>query len=296
MQRINSLLALAPKTDSFLIDMWGVLWDGQQFYPGALNMLAELKKAGKGIAILSNTTQLGHLAAESNKKRGLIPGVHTDMFITSGDLCFENIQKGLMTRLAGKEDYRYAVIGAANPQLFAGFEDRETTDIAQADVVYLSGCGKALTIDEFVPQLQQSLDRKLPTFCANPDYSCMIGGVEHPANGALGKWYEERGGTVLWMGKPYTEIYRYALGRTGFDADRTLMIGDTLRTDIEGGKSAGIQTVLLTGTGITAKAIENGQKLEAILKASNIEPDYVLDTFASRVNTLERRKDLGRED
>ncbi len=293
MKQISSILDLAAQTDSFLIDMWGVLWDGAQFYPGALNMLADLKKQGKGIAILSNATALGHLAAESNRKRGLIPGVHTDIFITSGDLCFENIQKGLMNRLSGKDDYQYAIVGTANPQLFAGLADRETGNIADADVLYISGCGSALTIDEFVPQLQQALDKKIPAFCANPDYSCMIGGVEHPANGALGKWYEDHGGAVHWMGKPYPEIYRYALQRTGFSADSCLMIGDTIRTDIEGGKSAGIQTVLLTATGITAQAIENGKSLKSILRASDVQPDYLLDAFGSRP-VIERMKDYSR--
>ncbi len=279
MRHLDSLLDLAPSVDFFLIDMWGVLWDGTALYDGVLDMLTRLKQTGKGVAILSNSTQLGYLASETYRARGLVTGEHVDDFITSGDLCFEQVRNGLFQKLTATEAYRFAVVGTPNPSLFGAIADREVSDVQNADVLYISGCPSSCSLNDFVPQLQTALDKKIPAVCANPDYTCIIGGRECPANGALAKWYEDHGGVVHWIGKPYPEIYRYALERTGFDPSKTVMVGDTPRTDIAGGQVAGIQTVLITGTGVTAKALDNNQALETVL--AGVQPDYILDTFAA---------------
>ena len=46
--------ALAGDYDGFVLDLWGVIHDGVEPYPGALDCLARLRAAGKATVLLSN--------------------------------------------------------------------------------------------------------------------------------------------------------------------------------------------------------------------------------------------------
>ena len=48
---------------------------------------------------------------------------------------------------------------------------------------------------------------------------------------------------ALVIGKPQPGIFQLALSRLGLSAAETIMVGDTLETDIAGGAAAGLRTV-----------------------------------------------------
>ena len=56
MQVITSLLQLTDFIDTFFIDVYGVLWSGEKFYPPALDVCAKLIAQKKKIYILSFKT------------------------------------------------------------------------------------------------------------------------------------------------------------------------------------------------------------------------------------------------
>ena len=53
-QFCNSLFDLADRFDDFIVDLWGVVHDGQHPYPGVLETLTRLKAQGKRVLFLSN--------------------------------------------------------------------------------------------------------------------------------------------------------------------------------------------------------------------------------------------------
>lgn len=55
--------------------------------------------------------------------------------------------------------------------------------------------------------------------------------------------------------KPHVAIFEFALQTTGATADHSIMIGDTLDADIEGGNRAGIDTVFFNPNGDPISAI-----------------------------------------
>ena len=97
--------------------------------------------------------------------------------------------------------------------------------------------------------------------------------------GSLGKWYEEHGGKVYWIGKPYRQLYEFALQKTKLNPDRCIMIGDTIRTDMLGGQNVGMKTVLITGYGITHDRIKSGETLAQIAKQEKAYPDFLLSVL-----------------
>ncbi|MFX6760178.1 hypothetical protein ABTH30_25075, partial [Acinetobacter baumannii] len=51
---LRGLAPIADRYDGFILDVWGVLHDGERLYPGVDNALQRLKAAGKRIVLLSN--------------------------------------------------------------------------------------------------------------------------------------------------------------------------------------------------------------------------------------------------
>ncbi|MEF8778769.1 MAG: HAD hydrolase-like protein, partial [Natronomonas sp.] len=72
------------------------------------------------------------------------------------------------------------------------------------------------------------------------------------------------------LGKPTEDDQKAALDTLGVQPERCLVVGDRLNTDIALGERAGMTTVLVR-TGVTTE--EN-------LGESDIQPDYVIDSFS----------------
>lgn len=282
-KHIQSVLEIAGELDACCIDMFGVLWDGTQFFPGALDTLARLKQTGLKICILSNATEPQQQATEKYAAFGLKSGLHYDLFLSSGTVLEMEIEKGFFERFAGKKDYRFYMIGYKPHTLFQNIAEHMTTDMNAADFVYFGSPSTketaALNIGHLMPELEQALRLCKKAVVANPDYNAFKGPIKYCAQGMMGKWYEDHGGSVFWIGKPYPLIYQYALDFLQSPAHRVLMIGDTIRTDIAGGKNAGMKTLLITGTGITASALQQGLDLQTLCRMQEATPNYQIERF-----------------
>ena len=109
---------------------------------------------------------------------------------------------------------------------------------------------------------------------ANPD-------LVAPREGGLstepGYWAHDiadRTGAVLhWCGKPFGAAHQEAAARTGLDPARLAMVGDTLHTDVLGGRAAGMGTILITAHGLFA-----GRDTAPFIAASGIRPDAIVPT------------------
>lgn len=89
--------------------------------------------------------------------------------------------------------------------------------------------------------------------------------------GAFVKLLEEASGqkaTVL--GKPSRKFYQYALDNLGVSARETVVIGDSLDTDIKGGFNIGTTTILVNTGKMNAENLENSQ----------LQPDLVIPSIA----------------
>ena len=282
---IDSLLEIADQFDAFFIDMFGVLWDGEAFYPEALSICAKLIQNKKKIYVLTNTTVLKDDVKQKYKKFGFLSRVHYTDIITSGDILkFELENHALMDKVTKKKGGKYFLIGLPNDKVLKSVLSRQTDDISKASVVYLSASQKIKnnkyiklkSMRSFIPDLKKTLQYNLPVLCANPDYFSIERGCKCITQGSLAQWYEKHGGRVYWIGKPYPQIYNYAIQKTKLIPQRCAMIGDTIRTDILGGKNAGMKTILIIGYGVTHDRLQRGESLDQIAKQEKAFPDFLL--------------------
>lgn len=282
-KKINSLLDIAPKYDTVFTDMFGVIWDGEAFFDGVIETFTHLKQLGKKIYIISNATTVGSLMSEKAERAGLKLGQHFDGFFTSGDTLKDKLSQGFFEQIADKKEYHFYIIGRDNPLLFEGLSQHKTADLKQADFIYIGSLIvnsiHPTSLDAFMPDLEKAVSLNLPAVCANPDFFALYKDLKYYTGGSAAKWYEEHGGTAYWIGKPFTNIFDYALKITGSDKNKTVMIGDTLRTDIAGAKNAGLDSILITGRGITHDDIQNGKTLAECFEENNVRPTYLLDTI-----------------
>jgi predicted HAD superfamily phosphohydrolase YqeG len=72
------------------------------------------------------------------------------------------------------------------------------------------------------------------------------------------------------FGKPFDDAFNDAMDRLGtIEPRRIAMVGDTLHTDILGGRAAGTRTVLVRDHGLFA-----GLDTERFISCSGIVPDF----------------------
>lgn len=293
MQELTHLFQV-PDVEAYFFDMYGVLWSGNAFYPHVLDVLERLRADGKKVYIISNQTVTKATFIAERHKQGLLCGVHYDDVITSGSVCHEALKNGLFEKITGKIDYRFYVLGVPNAALFEEVQSHQTDIIEKADVFYIGSIPNNSQMayqSEFIPFLEKALARDLPALCANPDRFVVMEGEKRIVQGQAARWYREHGGRLTIIGKPFENIFEFALRQTGADKQKSVMVGDMLMTDIWGANRAGMRSVLVAKTGVSALEMQTQQiDLSDLIKqvasdekapVSQFEPTYCIPQVGS---------------
>ena len=106
--QLTTLQHLTEEYDAFLLDQFGVIHNGKTAYPGAVDAVRSVQRAGKKIVIISNSSRrrgdtiarlvsmgFGPCEGEDGKLVGeceeALPPISV---VTSGDLCFGGLSEG----------------------------------------------------------------------------------------------------------------------------------------------------------------------------------------------------------
>ncbi len=280
---LTGLAEIIDAYDGLILDLWGVLHDGVQPYPGVIDCLQRLRRAGKRCCLLSNAPRRVASAVARLNELGIVADLY-DHVLTSGEVTHQ--------ALRDPPDEFHAALGSRclhigpprDNDVHQGLGLTLTDRPEDADFVLNTGVDTVEnTVADFAGVLAAAAARDLPMICANPDLIVMFGGSRMICAGLLAQHYEALGGRVAYHGKPYAPVYRSCRALLdGIDARRLLVIGDSLRTDIAGAKAAGLDAVLVTG-GIHAEELGVGQdgrpdprRLAAVIAESKYRPDMVM--------------------
>lgn len=245
--QIPGLASVIDRYDGVILDLWGVIHDGEQPYPGAPECLDRLRAAGKTICLLSNAPR--RTAGVIRKLEGM--GIGRERYhhvMTSGEATYE--------ALRDRNDPWHARLGRRlfhigperDMDVYLGLDYTVVPRPEEADFVLNTGIvdfGDPLSLYE--PDMEACRRRGLPMVCANPDLIVMVGPQMVLCAGTLAQRYEEMGGDVRWHGKPHAPVYDRCLSLMGItDKRRILAVGDSLRTDVAGANAAGVDVALVT--------------------------------------------------
>ena len=281
---IDGMLALAPKYDGFILDLWGVVHDGTAPFPGVLDCMERLIGAEKRLVLLSNAPRRSDDVMRRIARIGIPERLYHGV-MSSGEEAWQHLNH--------RDDPFYAALEIRCLHIGSerDLDMREGLDLAfvetPAEADFILNTGPAEwddTIETYMPVLQAALTRQLPMVCANPDLVVVHNGKPALCAGALAEEYQRLGGGVRWHGKPYPSVYDSCLGLLGISEKRRILaIGDSLRTDIAGAAGAGIDSLLIAGGIHAAEFSIDGaldpERIDAALGKSGLRPIAVAARF-----------------
>ena len=146
-------------------------------------------------------------------------------------------------------------------------------------------------LEDYTDELKECLKNKLPMICANPDKIVVRqNGKKIFCAGAIAEEYIKLGGTVKQFGKPYKNVFLETIKHLKklspkINLSNVSIIGDGLETDILGGNTVQINTILIT-SGILSHTLNTqyGQKpdlkkLNKAISSSGNFPKAAVNTF-----------------
>jgi HAD superfamily hydrolase (TIGR01459 family) len=274
---------LAERYDTFFIDQFGVLLDGVKAYPGSIEALHWLKSRSKEIVILSNSGRSGAYNTQRLVAQGF-DALSFDHFVTSGDVARHLITSGALVIPEGAGT-RCLTISIANDSTLSDSLGFIRTDSGHdADLVVIAGSeADRVPMERYRELLAPAAARKTMCICTNPDISMLTGKGLAPAAGAIAMLYEEMGGPVRRVGKPYRDIYDYALHIIGHkDKARIVAIGDSIEHDIVGASRFGIAAALVR-TGVLADTPV--PQLQRLSQHLNVDLPQILPYFVREIES-----------
>jgi HAD superfamily hydrolase (TIGR01459 family) len=243
---IAGLAEVVDRYDAFLVDQFGVLHDGTRAYPHAVDTLERLRHAGARVILLSNSGKRSSSNAMRLERLGFSPDMWTQI-LTSGEVGWSILANESAQGGARRKCLLIARDGDCSA--IEGLPIDPTSDSATCDFVLIAGSeGDTTTLDAYRILLAPAAARGVPAYCTNPDTQMLTPGGLRFGAGRIATLYEELGGNVVWIGKPYPAIYAAALQVIDdVPPARILCIGDSIDHDIAGARAAGLDSCLITG-------------------------------------------------
>lgn len=244
----------------FLIDMDGVIYRSSELIPGAREFINELKAERIPFMFLTNNSQrtrrdvmmkLRRMGIDVEEQHIFTCAMATARFLAKqkpNGTAYVIGEGGLLQALHANG---YAIVDHEPDYVVVGEGRSISFEMLENAVNFIRGGARLIA--------------------TNPDPNCPTSKGSRPGAGAVVALLESATGrSAFSVGKPNPVMMRAARKELGLQADETIMIGDTMDTDILGGVQMGYTTVLtLTGT-TSREAIEDFA----------FRPDHVVESIA----------------
>jgi HAD superfamily hydrolase (TIGR01450 family) len=249
----------------FVFDLDGCVWTWPVLSPGAGEALAALRRAGRRIAFLTNNSRL--TGDEIRERLAGLGVTGADAYLTPLEIIGETIREryGLS---------RVLVIGAvelADMLRRAGHEVVDVKDYRRAtlvavgndfDLSYERLTAAARAASAGAPLVTPNLDARMPI---EGDFLPGCGAIVAAVTAAANV-------TPFVIGKPEPPLFDIALRRMNLAAPDAAMVGDSIPSDIMGGKRMGMRTILYAPDGgptqspadVTIRSFEELAKLAGV--------------------------------
>ncbi len=265
---VGSLADVAHRYDAFVLDAFGVLNIGTTAIPGAVQRMAALRAMGKRLIVLTNAAS--YPRAEALRKYHALGFDFTENeVVSSRDVACAHLAGGLLWGAVAALGDGFSDIPARVIDLL---DDPRALDRAEGFLLLST----ARWDQALQARLRAALAHKpRPVVVANPDLVApREDGLSIEPGAYAHDLADEFGLNPVFFGKPFGDAYDVAKALLpGIPAHRIAMVGDTLHTDVLGGRAAGMGTVLIARHGLFA-----GMDTAPFIAASGIVPDVVAQT------------------
>ena len=248
LQTIDNIQSILPRFDAVVLDIWGVLYNGEYAYSDAVAAVRQLVTAGKAIGVLSNSSKRSAPNLQNLQRLGL-PTDKVKRLLSSGEVLYQDLvgsNSGLSDR------WPLAVLPLAREQVIGANWCRNINTIrvvsepeANSALLLLSIPATA-TIADYQDLFTRAIALGNKLICANLDLISIHGAQRGLGPGAVALHYQSLGGEVVYYGKPHARIFQSMQEHfPGVAPERILMVGDSLVHDIAGSQQFGWQSLLV---------------------------------------------------
>lgn len=231
---------LVDAYDTLLLDLDGVVYLGRQAVPGAPEALVKAQDRGVRLAFVTNNASRTPGAIAQHLTSLGIPAAPQDV-VTSAQaaarLIAEHVPAGSAVLVVGGMGLRMALREHGL---------RPVTTALDAPAAVVQGIADNLSYG-LLSEGALAVRQGAWFVAANGDTTMPTGRGKQPGNGAMSRVIATAAGVEpVVAGKPEPPLHRESMIRTR--AERPLIVGDRLDTDIEGATRAGVDSLLvLTG-------------------------------------------------
>jgi len=249
--------------DAALVDLDGVTYRGPDVIPSAPGPLAAARDAGMRIVyVTNNASRVAREVAEHLTEVG-IPASEKEVFTSAqaaAAILADRYEAGEKVLVVGGAGLRDAVTSAGFT-IVEGADDGAVAVVQgwSADVGWRQLAEASYAVRAGASFVATNLDLTLPT---ERGFA--------PGNGSLVRVVATASGVEpVSAGKPEPAMYRHAAARVG--AERPLVVGDRLDTDLGGARAADIPGLLVL-TGVSTA-------LDALRAAPGERPSFIGETL-----------------
>jgi NagD protein len=231
----------------YLIDMDGVIYRGSELIPGAERFIHELRTADVPFLFLTNNSQrtrrdvatrLQRMGFDIEEEHVFTCAMATARFLARqkpNGTAFVIGEGGLLTALHSNG---YAIVDKDPDYVVVGEGRTLNFEMVEAALAMVHGGAKLVA--------------------TNLDPNCPTQTGTRPGCGAIVAMLEAAAGVKAFsVGKPSPVMLRAARKELGLTTEQTIVIGDTMDTDILGGVQLGFKTILVLSGGTRRDDLPN---------------------------------------
>jgi NagD protein len=251
-------------TRGFLIDMDGVIYRGSELIAGAQRFVNTLRRSDVPFLFLTNNSQRTRRDVATKLRRMGIQAEEQHVFT-----CAMATARFLAQQKPNGTAY---VIGEGG--LLQALHTNGYSVVDHDPDYVVVGEGRSLNFEMFETAVRM-IQKGAKLVATNLDPNCPTQQGMRPGCGAIVALLETATGRKAFsVGKPSPVMMRAARKELGLSADETIMIGDTMETDILGGVQMGYRTILVLSGSTRKEDIDNYA----------YRPDTIVDSVADLCN------------
>ena len=231
----------------FLLDMDGVIYRGSKVIPGAAEFVQRLRETGTRFLFLTNNSQRTRRDVAMKLCRMGIEVTDRDIFT-----CAMATARFVAQQKPGGTAY---VIGEGG--LLSALHVNGYSVVEDNPDFVIVGEGRTMTF-EMIEKAVRLVAGGARLIATNLDPNCPTESGLRPGCGAIVAMIEKATGREAFsVGKPSPIMMRAARKQLGLSAQQTVMVGDTMETDILGGVGLGYRTILVLSGGTSREDMVN---------------------------------------
>ena len=248
----KSVLRPISEASAALLDISGVLYEGETALPGAADALARLRQAGFPFRLITNTSRSPKRAIVEKLTRLGFQVSAEDVVTTASVACAAMAADGVRPYLL------------VHPDLLEDLPDQA----AAPDAVLLGDAAQHFTYERLNKAFRILIEGGKFYALGKNRYFKGESGLELDAGPFVAALEYASGAEARLIGKPSPDYFREAAKEMDADPATTLMVGDDVEADVLGAIEAGFMAALVTEGKFRAGDDETAKKGGAHVAAS----------------------------